>query len=162
MEQPERLVEHRHERRPSSLTRRVVGVGGESRLYQLEIPIADLAPKEVIEPLRDLVQAEAFEAPRRIRGGGLQARQDPAVLEREVVGHGAERLHRGVAETHECEATRVPDLVGEVAPVGKRTLDVLVVEADVGTHRTLAHDRVAHGVGAKLLHHPERVDPVAE
>jgi hypothetical protein len=96
------------------------------------------------------------------RRRALEPREDPAVLELEVAGDLGEGLHRLVPEAHEREAARVPDLVGEVAAVGERGLDVLVVEVDVGPDGALAHDRVAHGVRTVRAHDLERVDAVAE
>ena len=112
VQQPQRLVEHERERLLRDRALVGVGLGAEARLDQFQIPIAQFAPEEL--------------ARRRDRGGGVvvrqramhrcarlrQARQDPAILERQV-----RRLarHEGRAlEVQEREARRIEQLVAEV------------------------------------------------
>ena len=62
------------------LTSRVV-VGVEARLDDLQVPVAQLAVDEVVEPERRAVELERLDRARGLGLGALQAREDPRVLD---------------------------------------------------------------------------------
>ena len=123
----------------------VVGIGvvAQARLDDLQVPVAQLAVDEVVEAERDLREVEAVQARLRLGLRRLQAREDPAVLDRARLRPGAGRGVGVVADAQHDEARRVVELVGERLALG----DLLLAEAHVlrGGHRQQPE---AHGVGA--------------
>ena len=156
------MIEHGHERRARRLAAGGIGVLSKARLHELEVPVAHLAPEEVIQALSDVVQAVALQPSGGVLRGRTNPRKHPPIFERQVALDFGEWPHRGVAQAQQHEAARIPDLVREVASVRESPLDVLVVEADVGAHRGLAHQGVAHGVCPEGVHDLERIDAVAQ
>src|SRR5688572_26055873 len=103
------MIEDGHERRARRFAARRLAALPEPRLHQLEVPVADLAPEEVVDVVGVFVQPEALERFRGERARSLEAREDPPVLELEVLLDLVERADRPVTQAHEREATRVPD-----------------------------------------------------
>ena len=98
--------------------RRCLVAGAQADLGDLEVPVAELVPEELLDLAAGLAQLEALHEPVDVAGQALEAREDPAVLG----GHrGAARRRRAPAtrsaglEVAEDEAGGVPELVGEVA-----------------------------------------------
>jgi hypothetical protein len=73
----ERLAQHVPGRRPGRLVAVV-----QPRLDELEVPVAQLAEDEAVEAERGLGEVEAGDPLGRVGLRGLQAREDPAVLDR--------------------------------------------------------------------------------
>ena len=98
----------------------------EARLGELDVPVAQLVPDEVVGGLRGVGDPVLLERPVDLVGGALHARQDPALgqIELRPVGPLGDPVGEAIGvvavEVHEREARRVPDLVGEAA----RVLDV--------------------------------------
>ena len=145
-------------------TRVLTGV--EPPLEQLDRPVADLIPGELIEALGRLAQAIGA-----IALGGFsvhpgQARQDPAVGQLQGLGIGVTQSGgRLAAQVHQGEAGGVPELVGKVAgPLhrGGGVRCAVVVEADVlaGTGH-LPHQGKAQGIGAVALNQQQRINAIA-
>ncbi len=148
----------------------------ERRLGQLDVPVAQLVPHEVVDGAGRLAEAELAQRRVHRRRGALHARQDPALGQRQadrgragrarqqigealgVEGHRRRgplpwRLpcaiagRRGHAQVHEREARRVPHLVDEVA----RALDALGRQADAPRRRGHRGQGEAQRVGPVRL-----------
>ena len=138
------------------------------RLDQLEVPVAQLAVDEVVEPERCVGEVVARDPPTHVRLRALQPGEDPAVLDR----RGRDRGPGILAHAQQNEARRVPQLVHEREPLG----DPVFAEAHVlrGGHRQQAPTDRVGAVGrevASLREHRraraavdqiERVDPGAK
>ena len=127
-----------------------------------QIPVGEIAPEEVAQDLGGPVDAKRVELLVHAPHGVLLARQDPPVLEVQIVGHLRDRQDRFVSEAHQRKASGVPQLVDEVAPRGERGFQVLVVETDVGADPCTGDHREAQRVGPVQLDDLQRVDTVAE
>jgi hypothetical protein len=84
-----------------------------------------------------------------------------AVLKRDCIQRSSREFDEGRSETcptfMKQEACGVPDFVGE----GAGAFQAVRAEDDVGAGRGAGQQRHAHGVGAVLLGHDQRVDHVA-
>ena len=137
------------------------------RLDQLEVPVAEVAVDEVVEPERRAVELEVLE--RLSIAAFARCRRERIHASSTVTARGS-----GSSSGHpqEHQPRRVEELVGELAALG----DLVLVEAHVlrRRHRQQAE---AHGVGAvggelaalledrrarAALDQVERVDPGAE
>src|SRR5205085_7561737 len=96
------------------------------RLAELDVPVAQLAPEEVVEPVARLVEAEQLELPAHLCRRARQPREDPALRRRETFDRQL-GLHARLAHSRQAEAGGVPDLVAEVAVA----LHALAVHRDV-------------------------------
>ncbi len=95
-----------------------------AELRELQIPVAELVPDEVVQHPRGPAEVVLVERLVGRRPGGLQPRQDPAVLVGQVGGH----LGRGaVVEAAQHQSRGVPQLGDEPASA----LDPLLGEGDV-------------------------------
>ena len=134
------------------------------RLDQLQIPVAVIAPEEVVDGQQRLVKPVTIN--RLVDRGDrlVQARHHPALHERQLLEAAlAAIVPQGpslVVGLHELaeDVEGVPDLVGEVAP----HLELRGVELDVLPLRAEHRQRVAHGIGPVLIDHLQRVDAVAQ
>ena len=103
MQEPEQGLEDLHQGAPGGRAHRLRHVRPrQHRLGQLEVPVAELVPREVVEARRDVVEAVALEAVAHLPGEGDEPGPDPPVR------HGGHRA-RPVA----------PD-IGDIVPVGDR------------------------------------------
>src|ERR1044072_2618043 len=109
-------------------TRLRVG-GSHVRLRQLDVPIAEVVPEEVVERVDSLVELVRLDGRRDLARGLVQARDNPAVVQRptlRVAFEAATNLR--ALGVQEAEARGVPNLVGEVAV----TFDLILVPTRVG------------------------------
>ena len=65
-----------------------VVLGVEARLDQLEVPVAEVAVDEVVEPERRAVELERLDRARSVRLRALEPREDPRVLDGDRCGRG--------------------------------------------------------------------------
>jgi hypothetical protein len=128
---------------------------GERHLGELDVPVADLIPGEVVEHVAELRELEVLVARVDLGDGGVQAGEDPAVRGGELLArrHGCS----GGRAVHQGEAGRVPQLVAEVA----RALHPLLADRHVGPRVGAAGKRKPGRVGAVGLDPEQRVDNVA-
>ena len=140
----------------------------EARLDQFEVPVAELAPEEVVDHMRGFVEAIGCERVVHLLRDTIEAREDPAVfqslrwmkptpLAASSIGARDARATACGPTIHEEEASGVPDLVGK----GAIALGAALGEGDVGTGRSHRGQREAHRIGAVLLDDLDRVDHVA-
>ena len=97
-------------------------VTAQRRFGQFHEPVAHLVPGELVQALRQQVEAVIGEVLGRFRAGALELGEDP------LFGVGL-RLRRafeaGVADVHQCEAGRVPQLVAEIlVALGARQIEL--------------------------------------
>ena len=126
----------------------------EAGLGQLDIPVAVIAPDEVVHLLRSHAQLVAVHVLGHLCNEGVELGENPLVLQLQPVGQGA----AVDGQVHHQEAAGVPDLIGKVAhglaPVGEKAHVIA---------RRIAGDQVeAQGVRAVLLGHLQGVDAVAQ
>ncbi len=135
----------------------------EANLDELEVPVAELAPEELVDGGGGFVEAIVPERAVDFRGDRGEARVDPAGFERDVFVRGLLIQIDPVAEVlaslhlHEQEARGVPDLVGE----GAIAVGAVFREGDVGAGRGHAGEREAHGIGAEAFDDVDGVDDIA-
>ena len=153
MQQAQRLVEHEDEDALDAGA--LLGVAPvEAALRELDVPVAELVPEEVVERAGGLAELVGVDALVHSRGEIRETREDPAV--RDLARLGCARLV--ALEVHHHEAAGVPDLVREVAAREQLVLG----ELEVLGARDLQHEAEAHAVGAVVLHEVERIDAGAE
>ena len=133
---------------------RALVLAGQSRLAQLDEPVAVGVPDEVV----DLRGRDADLKGVHVVGDFLHERvelaQHPLILQLQLLG----QLDMVDGEVHHHKAAGIPDLVGEVA----QGLALLNVEARVIAGRVAGDEVEAQRVRAVLLRHLQRVDAVAE
>ena len=133
---------------------RAVGTG-QHRLGELQIPVAEDIPGEVVDRARRRVEAVGVEGcghgAGRTRGLAHDPAVDPALGLRGIEA-GDRRTAIGLAE-----ARRVPELGGEVAVAG----DAALGELDVAPLRLHRGEGEAQRIGAVGLDQRQRVDHVA-
>ena len=144
MEQLQEPLERRERSGPRGLLR-------EPRLDRLRVPVAEVVECEAIEPLDGVREVEPREIGLHLGAGRLEAREDPALLDRR-------RAYRnlGLARA-EQEPRHVPELDRELAAL----LDRAVREAHV-LRRGHLEQPVARGIGAVCGDHLARVRPGTE
>ena len=139
----------------------------ETQFDEFEVPVAELAPEELIDGVGGFVEAIVGESVVDGSGDGAEAVEDPSGFERRVggeFGDGAVVAHRhlvaglfGAIDVHEEEAGGVPDLVGE----GAVAFGAGFAEGDVGAGGGHRCEGEADGVGAVALDDIDGVDDVA-
>ncbi len=144
---------------PSELSSRIAV--GQPMLDQLQIPVAQLAIHEVVQPKRGVGEIVVFDSCGRVGLDARQAGEDPAVLDGArqrlwlELGNGLRPEAR--VDAKQRKASRVEQLVGKRLAL----LDLLGRVAHVlrRGHRQQAE---AHRVGAMALDLLQRVDPGAQ
>ncbi len=129
-------------------------VAGEDRLDQLEIPVAEDAPDELVDGGGRLVELVGFDAGGHGAGGALGLPSDPAV-QRVAHALGIE-VALAHAFVHLGEARRVPELGGEVAVA----LDALRRELDVAALGGHGGEREAQRIRPVLIDEAQGVHDV--
>ena len=137
----------------------------EPALAQLQIPVADVVPGELVQALGRFTQAVIAVTISGFPVHPGQTRQNPAIRQLQGSGVGFAQLGWSFAtQVHQGEAGGVPQLVGEVAGSlhrGGGVLLAVVIEADVLTRtRHFAHQSEAKGIGAVSLNQQERIDAI--
>jgi hypothetical protein len=161
VQQPQRAIQQEGQHPPDGdRGTHVVGLLGAAQpaLGQLHVPVAEVAPHEVVGGLGRVVEAEGVDARGGPLDGALQPREYPAVADlQNFLGQRLSGRFQAL-DVHEHEAAGVPHLVGEVAAhleLGGAELDVLSLG---GQHHQAEADRV----GAVLVDHLYGVDAVAQ
>src|SRR5579871_1313541 len=127
-QQPKRALEHPYERGKRDrrhLVLRSSFAKLEPQLHQLEIPVAELAPEELVDRIGSLVEAVSRKSTVHLAANCTEASHDPLRLQRSLgrqlrhhaaVAHGylVTSLLRAV-DVHEQEPGGVPDLVRKSA-----------------------------------------------
>ena len=149
MQQPQQRLEHRQQGALRSMARgRVWGL--QHRFDDLEIPVAELVPGELIERAGGEIEAVLVERALDRADRGAQARADPAIGH--VVDLGAaqwrrrpgRRGGRRLLEREHHETRGVPQLVAEIAIAGHPAQ----IETQVPALRGEGCEREAQCVGA--------------
>ena len=156
MHELEDVLEHREHDGQHSLSARFALFAAQRGRRKLDVPVAVLAPREVVHEARRLAEEVSVEQPRHFRGDLRDAVEYPFVLELKLF---LVYLLTGlrVFEVHEREAARVPELVHEEA-VGRNSLGREEYVAPLHRER---REREAQRVRAVVLDYRERVDDVA-
>ena len=128
----------------------------ERALAQLDVPIAEVAPEEVVQRAGGDAQLELAHVEGDFFDGALQPRDDPLVGGGELDGgHGRDV---DPLRVHQHEAGGVPHLVHEVA----RRLDLALTVAAVVAGRDARDEGETQRIGAVLVDHFQRIDAVAQ
>src|SRR5579863_47883 len=121
MQQPQRGLKKTHQVFASP-PRFGPSLRSQSRLNQLEIPVAEFSPEEIVDTIRCLIKTISLERLVHILRGAIEARKNPAVLER--MSFETSNAHAGrtllsatgpqarlnPVHIHEHEPRRIPDL----------------------------------------------------
>ena len=146
----------------------VGGVGEiEAELDDFEIPVAEVAPEELVDEVGGFVESISGERGVHFGGDGIEAGDDPAGFERGAAWDGWRLAEQGrvdfdagfagALDVHEDEARGVPDLVGE----GAIAFGAGFAEGDVGAGRGHGGEGEPHSIRAVLFDDLDRVDDVA-
>ena len=110
----EQAAEPIEQRRQHALGDRTAAAVAQAALDELEVPVAEVAPREIAQLAGGLGELELLQGRRHFADRSIQAIDDPAILDRQVL---AARVRRLVAlQIHQGEPGGVPELVGEIAP----------------------------------------------
>ena len=122
----------------------------------LDIPVAEAIPQEVVELLDGNAQLEFLQIVGNFLGHVVQSADNPLVFQ--LQGFGQSVGHIVAVNVHEDKAGSVPNLVGKV-PAGGH---LFVGEAQVVSGAVAGHQSKAQGVRAVLLNDLQGVDSVAQ
>ena len=127
----------------------------QTRFSQLDIPVANLAPDEVVNHAASFAQLEFLQHFGNALGGVLQTGQNPFICQsvRCQLSIGIIALH-----VHQRKAGSVPDLVGKVTGC----LYALPVEAHIVTRGVAGDQHKAQGVSAIFVNNLQRINAVAQ
>ena len=128
------------------------GIGAvQDGLCSLHKPVAVVAPEEVVEQSRHLVEAVALVGIPERGVHGVELREH---VQCDVGEFMLGEIRRGIARAlHLPEAAGIPELVGEVAAL----LDLLLIKLDVLALRGDTNDAEAETVGAVFCDQVERI-----
>ena len=158
---PQLLGDERHQRveHHEDLVERpggdALGLVVERALDQLDVPVAEGAPDEVVDGVGHLVVAQLVERAVEL-GQRLDHLADDPAVDRKLGGGRGDAV-AGADAVHLQEARGVPQLGREVAVA----LDALLIELDVAALAFHRRQREAQRVGAIFVDQAERVDGVA-
>ena len=155
MQQPQREIEAVGQ---DSLCRRIIKPG----FYRLHIPISKLIPNKLKATLCGFIKAEGLQRVSSLADRGLRARKDPAIRERQRTAIDCLDSRDGLGQLCQHELPDVPELVREVAARCERRLEIVRIENQILPQRRVRDAGPAQRVGAELLHHDQRVDPIAQ
>ncbi len=132
-----------------------VALGGEHRLDQLQIPVAELVPDEVIDRVRRRIEAQVG---KRLveRGDRLHHLADDPAVDRERRRRRGDRCARADA-VRLAEARGVPQLGREVAIA----LDPPLIHLDVAALAFHRRHEEAQRIRAIAVDQPQRIDRIA-
>ncbi len=133
----------------------IEGEGFGSSLDQLDVPVAEGAPDEMVDGVGHVVEAELVERAVEL-GERLDHLADDPAVDRKLGGRRGDAVARADA-VHLQEARGVPQLGREVAVA----LDPLLIELDVAALAFHRRQGEAQRVGAIFVDQAERVDGVA-
>ena len=157
MQKAHRTLEYRAQDIECHIARARVLLVIEARLRQFDVPVAELAPQELVNHAACFAELVVLEVRRHIVRRLGRTRENPAVGERAV----ALLRHEGIVralEIHQHIARCVPDLIRKIA----RGLHALPVEAHVVARGIARDEHEAQRVRAVFLDDLYGVDAVAE
>ena len=137
MQQPQRLLERRQHVLPLVGQARVLG---KRQLLEFDVPIAELAPEELVKCIRRVVIAEFFIRLIDLLRHLVEPRKDPTILQRDLTRRlGRQRLElveilrrprlrARLLQAHKHEPDGIPNLVCK----GAVACDALLLEHDIG------------------------------
>ena len=130
----------------------------ETDLGDLDVPVAEQVPDEVVELGEGHAQFIAVDVLADLFAEGVELREDPLVFDGEVFDGGQVCRTLGTVEVHEDVTGGIPDLVAEVTG----GLDLLLGIAHVVSGAVAGDEGEAEGICAVLVDDDQRVDAVAE
>ena len=127
----------------------------QTRFSQLDVPVANLAPNEVINHAACFTQLELLQHFGNALSGVLQTGQNPFISQgiRSQLSVGIVAFH-----VHQSETGSVPDLVSKVTGC----LYTLPVETHIVARGVAGNQHEAQGISAVLVNNLQRVDAVAQ
>ena len=150
--------------------RRVCRSVRNGRLDPFHVPVAEVAPEEVIDGMRRFVETVMRERIINDLDVMRQPRKNPAVGQRHLAGSRIRRRraqfrrsdlfagHAGSGleffQVDEHKSRGIPDFVGE----GAITEDAIFAQNDIGARRGHAGEGEAHGIGAEFLVELDGID----
>ena len=146
--------------------RRGVVARVEPAFAQLQIPVADIVPGELIKALGRFAKGITAVSPCRFLVHPGQTGQNPAISELQGSGVWIPQLRwRGTPQIHQCKPGGIPEFVREIPRSLHRRGRVLlsvVIEADVlSCPGHFPHQSKAQGIGAVALNQQQRIDAIA-
>ena len=163
MQQPQARFEHIDDAAASRRHLVVDFSRRDQRLGQLDVPVAEGVPEKVIHRLRCFVEPVFVQSAGHLLDRRVQFSKYPPIGKR--VRRNPSRLDvRRVADVHQNESRRVPDLVGEVSSLLDLRLALLLDlrEADVLASSRAHKQRESQRVGPVELYHVKRIDAGSE
>ncbi len=125
----------------------------EPDLGELDVPVTELTPEEIMDMAGRLTQHEALQQLANLRYQPVKSAADPAIL-------GGERwlglLHLPLAQDAEDKPGRIPELVGKVAT----PLKLPRAQPGIITRGASGGQGKSKGIGAVLLHRLNGVNHV--
>ena len=127
----------------------------QTRFSKLYVPVANLAPDEVVNHAASFAQLELLQHFGNALSGVLQTGQNPFICQgiRSQLSVGIVAFH-----VHQSETGSVPDFVGKVTGC----LNALPVEAHIVARGVAGNQHEAQCIGAVLINNLQRVDAVAQ
>src|SRR5215467_8965068 len=119
---------------------------GKPRFYDLQIPVAELAPEKLVDRISGLIKSVCRQSIIYLAGNTMQARHDPAVLQsrkllfRSTISE-AGALARAI-QIHEHKSGRIPDFIGKSAI----TFSAAFGEGNVGARRSHGSQSEPYGI----------------
>ena len=173
MQQPQRGLEQIDQIRTCNSRRSRVRAFLEvqPRLDQLDVPVAELGPEEIVDAIGCLIETVCLQRLVHVLRRAIEARKNPPVFEGlRVEPRNATRLRGRVARAHtsgtqawlhsihvhEHEARRIPYLVGKI-PIPRRAA---LAEGDIGARRRHRRQSEARRVRPVLPDHLDRIEYV--
>ena len=157
MQETQRPLEHGAQHIERRILRADILFIVEPRLRQLDVPIAELAPEELIDRAPRLAELVFLEVRRHVARRHRTARENPAVGERIVLRRGDEGGVRPL-EIHQHVARCVPYLIGKIT----RRLDALPVKTHIVARRIACDEHEPERVRAVFLNDLDGIDAVAK
>ncbi len=133
------------------------GIGIEQGLRELDIPVAEQVPGELIELVRSVVEPILLQSVSGRLNGLIELGQDPCVGQAELPGIGGRPSGSEALNVGQDELPRIPDLVDEEAV----PLDALVADPDIPSHGGEGGKCKPEGVGTVFVHLDDGVHDVA-
>src|SRR6476660_8086238 len=120
------------------------------KLLELQVPVAEIVPPEVIQLVGGLIVAMLLEVAIRRFRARVQAAGDPAVRQ-------GNWLARTLARLAKQETGRVPDLVGE----GLQRIDTVFAQRDIAARRGAHEQCKTDRIGPILVVNYKWIDGIA-
>ena len=155
MQEFEDLVEDVNKHLTGALCGGIV-VAVEIGLFQLDVPVAEAVPDEVVELLNRNAELELLEVLVDFTGNVVEGGNNPLILGCESVGELV--FDVVVVDVHMNKAAGVPELVREVGA----SFNPFVRETHIISGRVACREEESQRVGAVFVNDFERVDSVSE